>query len=151
MVRRAYNASLINGARGQGRGDDDPLVLPRPDRKIVKTELLQKIVARDAIVAIIGLGYVGLPLLRAFHGGGYRVIGFDVDEAKVSALNAGRSYLKHIPSSEIETLRADGRFHATADFSELAQADAILICVPTPLTRYREPYMSYVRSTAATF
>jgi len=95
------------------------------------------------LVGIIGLGYVGLPLSRAFAGAGVRVLGFDIDDAKVEALNAGRSYIKQIPDSVIAEMRAN-RFEATVDFNRLSEADAILICVPTPLTDTREPDLTYV-------
>lgn len=112
--------------------------------------LLARIEANDATVAIMGMGYVGFPLAIATHGQGFRVIGFDVDVAKVDALNAGKSYLKGIDEAFVQTLQADGRFTATADPAALAQADAILMCVPTPLTKYREPDMSYVVATTET-
>jgi UDP-N-acetyl-D-glucosamine dehydrogenase len=98
-------------------------------------------------VGIIGLGYVGLPLARAFASAGTPVIGFDVDTVKISKLNAGESYIKQIPSSVIGSMRERG-FSATADFSRLAGADAILICVPTPLTEAREPDLTYVVKSA---
>src|SRR3954471_11586638 len=97
------------------------------------SELLARIVAREATIGIIGLGYVGLPLAKAFTGVGYPVLGFDIDPAKVERLNRGESYIGHIPASLVQEMRAQ-RFEATADFSRLAEADAILICVPTPLT-----------------
>jgi UDP-N-acetyl-D-glucosamine dehydrogenase len=100
-----------------------------------------------AQVAVIGLGYVGLPLVAGFAEGGYRVLGFDVDPEKVTALGTGRSYIAHFPSSRIEELARRG-FQATADFSRLAEADAIVICVPTPLDAHREPDLSYIESTA---
>ena len=109
---------------------------------------------RRATVGIIGLGYVGLPLGATFAEGGFDVIGFDVDAAKVDALLRGESYIRHIPAERLQpVLRSrpgtDGRsFHPTADFDLLAQCDAVLICVPTPLTRNREPDLSYVVDTA---
>jgi UDP-N-acetyl-D-glucosamine dehydrogenase len=100
-------------------------------------------------VGIIGLGYVGLPLAKAFAGAGVKVLGFDVDATKVEKLNAGRSYIKQIPDSSIVGMQEKG-FAATEDFSRLAEADAILICVPTPLTEAREPDLTYVvKSTEA--
>jgi UDP-N-acetyl-D-glucosamine dehydrogenase len=94
-------------------------------------------------VGIIGLGYVGLPLARAFSGAGVRVIGFDIDAAKVERLNCGKSYIQQIPDTAIAQMRKQ-RFEATADFSRLDEPDAILICVPTPLTESREPDLTYV-------
>jgi UDP-N-acetyl-D-glucosamine dehydrogenase len=100
-------------------------------------------------VAIIGLGYVGLPLCLAFARGGLTVIGIDVDPVKVEKLRAGESYISHIPASAIAEARAAGRFEPTTDISAVACGDAILICVPTPLTPNRTPDLSHVESTAA--
>jgi UDP-N-acetyl-D-glucosamine dehydrogenase len=111
-------------------------------------DLLQKITAKTARVGVIGLGYVGLPLLAAFHRAGFRVIGFDIDPAKIDALNRGDNYLKHLGESLVRDMKIAGRFEATLDFVRLAEADAILICVPTPLGEHREPDLSYVRKTA---
>lgn len=113
-------------------------------------QLLARVEAKDATIAIIGMGYVGFPLAIATHGQGYRVIGFDVDSKKVEALNAGRSYLKGIDNAHVTTMLANQKFIATTDANALKQADAILMCVPTPLTKYREPDMSYVESTTRT-
>ena len=99
------------------------------------------------IVGIIGLGYVGLPLARAFAGAGVSAIGFDIDAGKVERLNAGKSYIKQIPDAAIAQMRAQ-QFEATADFSRLSEPDAILICVPTPLTESREPDLTYVIKSA---
>jgi UDP-N-acetyl-D-glucosamine dehydrogenase len=113
-------------------------------------DLTARIADRRASVGIIGLGYVGLPLAQAISGRGFKVLGFDVDDAKVEALNSGRSYIKHIPAAAIAQLVGAGRFEASADFARLAEADAILICVPTPLSRHREPDLSFVvRTTEA--
>ena len=103
---------------------------------------------RTARVGIVGMGYVGLPLMRTFCAAGFDCLGFDVDTAKVDKLNAGRSYIKHIPSSLIKKLVTEKKFHASADPKTLAACDAILICVPTPLTKMRDPDMSYVENTA---
>jgi UDP-N-acetyl-D-glucosamine dehydrogenase len=100
-------------------------------------------------IAIIGLGYVGLPLCLQFARSGARVLGLDIDAKKVRALNAGRSYIKHIPATEIKKFVRIGRFSASEDFSQIAKqaVDAILICVPTPLKRNRQPDLSYVLKT----
>lgn len=98
-------------------------------------------------IAIVGLGYVGLPLARQFTRAGASVLGLDVDDAKVVALNQGRSYIKHIPSSDVAAMREGGRFEASSDFSRVAGQDAIIICVPTPLSKHREPDISYVLDT----
>ena len=99
-------------------------------------------------VAIAGLGYVGLPLACQFIKGDAEVVGLDIDEEKVDMLNSGKSYIKHISGSEIEEMLETGRFRATSDFSCVSDVDAVLICVPTPLSKHREPDLSYVISTA---
>jgi UDP-N-acetyl-D-glucosamine dehydrogenase len=109
---------------------------------------LEGIQGKTAKLGVIGLGYVGLPLLKAFIGSGYRTIGFDVDAEKVSELEAGRSYIKHIPSDWIQQWLDDDAFLPTSDMGRLDEADAILICVPTPLSSSRDPDLSYVESTA---
>ncbi|MGD2174410.1 MAG: nucleotide sugar dehydrogenase [Candidatus Brocadiaceae bacterium] len=109
---------------------------------------LQLIRDKEAAVGVIGMGYVGLPLACAFGDAGFPVLGFDIDPKKVEALNEGRSYIKHIPDTEIEQLRGSGRFEATADFDRLDEPDCILICVPTPLTETRDPDLTYVERTA---
>ncbi len=112
--------------------------------------LLQKIKNRKATIGIIGLGYVGLPLVIEFSKAGFKVTGFDTDEKKTKYLNKGMSYIKHIPSDKIKTLRKNGNFTATTDFSLLKKTDCIIICVPTPLTKHREPDLSYVLKTTET-
>jgi UDP-N-acetyl-D-glucosamine dehydrogenase len=102
----------------------------------------------NALVGIIGMGYVGLPLMQTFCASGLRVLGLDVDPVKVRMLNAGKSYIKHIPASMIQDCLAAKRFRATADPAELKRCDAVVICVPTPLTKAREPDMTYVCATA---
>lgn len=109
---------------------------------------LAGIEGREVRVGVVGLGYVGLPLLIAFAAKGFSVIGFDVDPAKVAALNAGHSYIHHIASEPIAEINAAGKTLYTDDFSKIADCDAVLICVPTPLTHHREPDMSYIVSTA---
>src|SRR5688572_2090957 len=106
-------------------------------------DLLERIETRTATVGIIGLGYVGLPLARAFTSAGLRVLGFDIDSHKVEKLTAGRSYIKQIPDAAIAEMRRSG-FEATDRFDRLAEADCVLICVPTPLTEAREPDLAYV-------
>ncbi len=99
-------------------------------------------------VGIIGLGYVGLPLAVQFIRSGCRVIGFDIDQRKVTSLNAGRSYIKNVPTAVIAEAVATGQLRATTDFASLADVEAILICVPTPLTAHREPDLSFIIQTA---
>ncbi|MBB3996357.1 nucleotide sugar dehydrogenase [Aureimonas pseudogalii] len=106
--------------------------------------LLAAIGERRARVGIIGLGYVGLPLALAMCRAGFPVLGFDIDERRVALLNRGESGIEHIPAEPIREALAAGRFEATADFARLGEADAVLVCVPTPLTRQREPDLSYV-------
>lgn len=109
--------------------------------------LRRRLENRSAVVGVVGLGYVGLPLANLFHQRGFRVVGFDVDERKVAALKAGRSYIGHISEGRVRELMSDGRFEATTDFSRMAGIDTVSICVPTPLTEYREPDLSFVEST----
>ncbi len=109
--------------------------------------LLKKIDDKSAVVGIIGMGYVGLPLMHAFCKAGFRVLGFDVDESKVRVLNEGGSYIKTIDAAMISAHRAAGLFEATADYARIAGADAVLICVPTPLDKFRNPDLSYVENT----
>lgn len=98
-------------------------------------------------IAIIGLGYVGLPLLLAYARKGFTSIGIDIDPAKPAALLGGRSYIKHIPDAEVAEALTAGKLEATTDFSRLAEADAIILCVPTPLNHHLEPDLSYVTGT----
>jgi UDP-N-acetyl-D-glucosamine dehydrogenase len=109
--------------------------------------LVARFRSHQARIGVIGLGYVGLPLIRAVAERGFNTLGFDIDPAKVAVLNAGGSYIRHIAPDTIAALRASGHFTATDDFSRLAEVDAILLCVPTPLTRQREPDLSYVVRT----
>ena len=111
-------------------------------------KLLEKIGSKDALVGVIGLGYVGLPLSRAFAEAGLRVLGFDLDEHKVDSLMKGKSYIEQIPSKWLRETVAEQRFSATTDFSRLSEPDVILICVPTPLTQTREPDMTYIVHTS---
>ncbi|BBP81930.1 UDP-N-acetyl-D-glucosamine 6-dehydrogenase [Pseudomonas sp. Pc102] len=101
---------------------------------------------KDALIGIVGLGYVGLPLMLRYNAIGYRVLGIDIDESKVAKLNAGQSYIEHIPAGKIAQARDSG-FEATTDFSRVGECDALILCVPTPLNKYREPDMSFVINT----
>jgi UDP-N-acetyl-D-glucosamine dehydrogenase len=111
-------------------------------------ELTGRFRDRSATVAIIGLGYVGLPLVQALLDNGLTVIGIDIDAGKVAALREGRTYIHHLPAEAFREPIARGRFLPSTDFAELRRADAVLICVPTPLTAHREPDLSYVENTA---
>ncbi|HHF51295.1 MAG TPA: nucleotide sugar dehydrogenase, partial [Candidatus Aminicenantes bacterium] len=114
----------------------------------MKKSLLNKIKSHSAHIGIIGLGYVGLPLVLRFAEENFTVTGFDIDKSKVDALNSGQSYIRHIPESKIKALIETNKFKATSDYSLLQQMDAILICVPTPLNEQKEPDMQYIQATA---
>jgi UDP-N-acetyl-D-glucosamine dehydrogenase len=113
-----------------------------------KDRLLEKIRSHDANVGVIGLGYVGLPLVLRFAEENFTVTGFDIDPDKVKKLNAGESYIKHIPTERIKKLRDMNKFEATTDYEKLSDMDCVIICVPTPLTEKKEPDMRFVKATA---
>ncbi|EDL61823.1 nucleotide sugar dehydrogenase [Gimesia maris] len=110
-------------------------------------QLEQAIKDKTATIGIIGLGYVGLPLIDAFVNSGFKTMGFDVDQNKVEQLQAGKSYIQHIPSKTVTNWLEKKQFEATAEASRMKEADALLICVPTPLTTSRDPDLSYVEKT----
>jgi UDP-N-acetyl-D-glucosamine dehydrogenase len=112
----------------------------------MKSTLVNKLNNKKAVIGIVGLGYVGLPLTIRYCEVGYKVIGFDIDPSKVSTLNQGKSYIEHIPDSAIQTAVGQG-FEPTADFTRVSEADALILCVPTPLNQYREPDLSFVINT----
>lgn len=116
----------------------------------ITTSILEAIDQRAATAGVIGLGYVGLPLAVACAKAGYRTIGFDVDPSKPVQLNEGNSYIDAVSNEQLKTVLTNNKFYATSDMSELAQCDMVIICVPTPLTKQREPDMSYVTQTAET-
>ena len=118
------------------------------DGQRVSSLLQAAIRQKTAKIGVIGLGYVGLPLIRTFIAAGFRTLGFDVDPQKIEKLLAGQSYIEHIPASWIDQCVRDGSFAPTADMSRMAEADALLICVPTPLNKSRDPDLTYVESTA---
>ncbi len=111
-----------------------------------KQTLIEKLNNKSAIIGIVGLGYVGLPLVLRYVEVGYKVLGFDIDRTKVSSLNQGLSYIEHISSESIANSLKFG-FEATTDFSRASEVDALIICVPTPLNKYREPDLSFVTDT----
>lgn len=111
-------------------------------------DLIAKIETKKAVVGVIGLGYVGLPLLIAFGQAGFRTVGYDIDQAKCEQLNQGCSYIAHIDASPLSSLIAEKRLWATNDMADLSVADALIICVPTPLTKQREPDLGYIEKTA---
>ena len=112
------------------------------------TSLEQSIRNKSATVGVIGLGYVGLPLIRAFVAAGFHTMGFDCDQSKISRLAAGKSYIKHIPAEWIARCVADGAFVPSADMARLSEPDALLICVPTPLNQSRDPDLVFIDQTA---
>jgi len=111
-----------------------------------KENYIEKFKSKEALIGILGLGYVGLPLMLRYNAIGFRVLGIDIDESKVKKLNAGESYIEHIPGASIATAQQSG-FSATTDFSRASECDALILCVPTPLNKYREPDMSFVINT----
>jgi UDP-N-acetyl-D-glucosamine dehydrogenase len=114
----------------------------------VSAGLGQAIIARSATVGVIGLGYVGLPLATAIARAGFPTIGFDIDVEKIHQLNSGTSYIDTVNSEHLSELVGKSRFRATSEFNQLKSCDVIIICVPTPLTRYREPDLSFIQNTA---
>ncbi|MFC4863899.1 UDP-N-acetyl-D-glucosamine 6-dehydrogenase [Pseudomonas sp. MAHUQ-62] len=112
----------------------------------IKQETISRFNKKEAVIGIVGLGYVGLPLMLRYNAIGFRVLGIDIDESKVVKLNAGQSYIEHIPAEKIAEARQSG-FEATNDFSRVGECDALVLCVPTPLNKYREPDMSFVINT----
>ncbi len=110
--------------------------------------LAEKFETKQAVIAVIGLGYIGLPLVVEFFKAGFSVLGFDIERRKVDKLNQGESYISYIESETVASLLADEKFQATSDFSRLALADAILICVPTPLNSDNDPDLSFITKTA---
>lgn len=110
-----------------------------------KEALLARIQDKQALISVVGLGYVGLPLMLSFAEAGYRVLGIDIDDSKNEKINRGESFIQHIPSQRIANVQS--KLQATNDFSKAGEADAIILCVPTPLNKYREPDLSYVIDT----
>jgi UDP-N-acetyl-D-glucosamine dehydrogenase len=119
-------------------------------KKTMVDQLIQKILKKEALIGIIGLGYVGLPLVLRFCEEGFRVFGFDVDSQKILKLKKGVSYIKSIPSSKISLFIHNRRLNVTNDFSKLSKPDCIVICVPTPLTEKKEPNLQYIEKTTDT-
>jgi len=115
----------------------------------IKTDLLDKLHRKTATIGIVGLGYVGLPLMLRYNEVGYRVLGFDVDADKIAQLNNGQSYIEHIPADVVAHAIEHG-MRATNDFSQASEVDALILCVPTPLNKYREPDLSFVINTIET-
>ncbi len=122
--------------------------LAAPTGALLLEQLLKKIKAHEARVGVIGLGYVGLPLVRLFASKGFSVTGFDVDQGKIATLASGRSYIKSVPAELLSKFSKEKKFSATADFAKLAEMDAVIICVPTPLTVDGKPDVSFIKNTA---
>ncbi len=124
-----------------------------PEHKIEKfknpmsSDITKRIEENSYTVGVIGLGYVGIPLALGFASKGIRVIGFDIDEGKISSLSEGKSYLEHIPSDHISKHVRDGSLQPTSDFKRISEVDAVILCVPTPLDAHLEPDLSYVEAT----
>lgn len=114
----------------------------------MNAELLTRIIERNAVVGVMGLGYVGLPLAVEFGRSGLKVIGFDIDTRRVESVAAGQSYIVDVPEEIVRTLTERGKLTATTDFSRLAETDAVIICVPTPLRKTKEPDISYILAAA---
>lgn len=110
--------------------------------------LISKIKNREAVVGVVGLGYVGLPIVMITTQAGFKTVGFDIDDRKIESLQKGESYIHHIPSEDIKKMRDGGLFEVTSDYKRLGDVDAILICVPTPLNEFREPDLSAVDATS---
>jgi UDP-N-acetyl-D-glucosamine dehydrogenase len=115
---------------------------------MIKNELIDLIKTQRARVGVIGLGYVGLPLATEFAVRGFKSTGFEVDEKKAAEINAGRSYIADVDSATVKEVVADGRLNATTDFADLSQCEVIIICVPTPLRKTKEPDVSYILAAA---
>ena len=112
----------------------------------MKQQLIKKLTDKTAIIGIVGLGYVGIPLALRYAEAGYKVIGFDIDSDKIEKISSGKTYIKHIPDADIQSA-VDRGFEATTDFRRATDADALILCVPTPLDLHREPDLSYVLNT----
>jgi UDP-N-acetyl-D-glucosamine dehydrogenase len=112
-------------------------------------QLLQRLRSREALIGVVGLGYVGLPLSLTYAENGYRVLGLDIDASKIEAINAGESYIQHIDAGRVQRARQQQKLEASMDFARAAEADGLILCVPTPLNQYREPDLSFIRNTMA--
>lgn len=109
--------------------------------------LLERLRNKNALIGVVGLGYVGLPLSLTYTENGYRVLGLDIDNSKIEAIHKGSSYIQHIAAERVAEARKQQWLEGTTDFARAAEADALILCVPTPLNQYREPDLSFIRST----
>src|SRR3954465_8548110 len=124
-------------------------IRPAQIREYCFMSLQSKIENNQAVVGVIGLGYVGLPLMAAFHRAGFLWIGFDVDQRKIEALHRGERYLKHLGKTLVSDMKKGGaKFDATTDARRLGEGDVVISCVPTPLGTHREPDLSFVENSA---
>jgi UDP-N-acetyl-D-glucosamine dehydrogenase len=139
-------SKFSNNSLGENAASTETMAASRA-QELQFEDLRRRIGGRHAVIGVIGLGYVGLPLSLAAAEKGFTVIGFDVDRDKIDQLNAGQSYIRHIDPRRVTAQQREEHFTATADFSRLNAVDAVLICVPTPLTRQREPDLTYVVQT----
>ena len=112
----------------------------------MKQHLINKLTDKTAVIGIVGLGYVGIPLALRYTEAGYKVLGFDIDPEKIKKISSGKTYIKHIPDEDIQSA-VDNGFEVTVDFTRVAEADSLILCVPTPLDLHREPDLSYVLDT----
>ena len=110
--------------------------------------LRRRIAEKKAVVSVVGLGYVGLPLAVTFAEAGFRVFGVDTDQSRVDSVNSGRSHIQDVPSDTVGRLALEGRLTATTNYEAVADSDAVLICVPTPLSKTKEPDVSHIASAA---
>jgi UDP-N-acetyl-D-glucosamine dehydrogenase len=124
-----------------------PVAQKRPTASAMAADFVRRAKKQDLTIGILGLGYVGLPLAEAFLNAGFRVLGFDIDETKINSIKAGKTYIQHIENKRIAAMNKTGRLEVTASERRLAAADALLMCVPTPLNAHREPDISYVEKT----
>src|SRR3954471_11743255 len=115
---------------------------------MIKNEIISLINDKSACIGVIGLGYVGLPLAAEFAANGFKSTGFEVDEKKAAQINAGHSYIADVPSEAIKSSVDGGRLSATTDFAQLKECDVIIICVPTPLRKTKEPDVSFILAAA---
>ena len=139
---------MLKRSRKLQEAGDETAMKEDQDAGSLADRLIARLDSTEAVIGVIGLGYVGLPVLRAFHDCGFRTLGFDIDPHKIERLNRGGSYMTTTPPAAVAAMVASGRFEATADFDRLGEPDALLICVPTPLTRQREPDLSHIIRTA---
>ena len=145
-VEAVAGRTAAHGMASCHRNRSAAMTEPQPKANV--QQLIDRLGIRDYRVAIVGLGYVGIPLALTACKAGFPVLGIDIDTQRVAQLNRGESFIKHISTDAIRSAREKDRFIATTDFARLSEADAIIIAVPTPLTRHREPDLSFVEGTA---